>query len=214
MSVPNTKATLAAYCLRELGQGAIDIAVTDDQVNDRIDEALQMYQEWHYDATEELWLAHKLTQSDIDNGYITLDDSILLVAEIQEFAQGYYASGEPLFNLNYQVALNELNYLQPMDQINYFMCISNYEQIMDMLTTVPTFNYSRNLNKLMIHDTIKSYGVGFPIALRVYKLIDPSSCAKVYNDRWLKKYCCALIKKQWGSNLSLFENVQLMAELL
>ncbi len=52
MAVPSTKATLKTYCLRALGYGVIDINVSDDQVDDRLDEALQYFAQYHYDGIE------------------------------------------------------------------------------------------------------------------------------------------------------------------
>lgn len=209
MAIPNSRATLGEWCLRKLGKGANIINVTADQLDDRIDEALMLFQEWHYDATEELWVTHSLNQTDIDNGYIILDDSFLTVSEIKMYSQQYYQSGEPLFDFNYQVALSELDLFNPVDQINYFMTITNYEQIMDLTEAVPTFKYSRHQNKLMINTDIANYRVGYPVIMRVFKLIDPSSCSKIYGDRWLMNYSTALIKKQWAENLMKFGGVQL-----
>ena len=61
MAKPNSRATLVSYCKRALGHPVIEINVDDDQVDDRIDEALQFYQEYHNDAIEKVFLKHKLT---------------------------------------------------------------------------------------------------------------------------------------------------------
>ena len=66
MAIPTTKATFKNYCLRSLGFGVIDINVSDDQVDDRIDEALQYFAQYHYDGVEKMYLKYEITQTDID----------------------------------------------------------------------------------------------------------------------------------------------------
>ena len=65
MAKPNSRATLVSYCKRALGHPVIEINVDDDQVDDRIDEALQFYQEYHHDAIEKVYLKHKVTNSEL-----------------------------------------------------------------------------------------------------------------------------------------------------
>ena len=68
MAIPTTRATFKDYCLRNLGFGVIDINVSDAQVDDRIDEALQYFAQYHYDGIEKMYLKYKITQDDIDRG--------------------------------------------------------------------------------------------------------------------------------------------------
>ena len=66
MAIPNSRNTLKEYCLRNLGKPVIDINVDDDQVEDRIDEALQYFSQYHYNGVERMYLKYKVTQDDID----------------------------------------------------------------------------------------------------------------------------------------------------
>ena len=66
MAIPTTRATFKDYCLRNLGFGVIDINVSDAQVDDRIDEALQYFAQYHYDGIERMYLKHEITQAEID----------------------------------------------------------------------------------------------------------------------------------------------------
>ena len=66
MAVPNSKATLKEYCLRALGKPVIEINVDDDQVDDRIDEAVQYFSQYHYDGVERMYMKYQITQADID----------------------------------------------------------------------------------------------------------------------------------------------------
>ena len=65
MAQPNSKTTLIDYCLRSLGAPVIEINVDDDQIDDRIDEALQFYQTYHSDSIEKFYLKHKVTGSSL-----------------------------------------------------------------------------------------------------------------------------------------------------
>ena len=65
MAAPNSKTTLIDFCLRSLGAPVIEINVDDDQVDDRIDEALQFYQHYHADGIEKMFLKHKVTNSEL-----------------------------------------------------------------------------------------------------------------------------------------------------
>ena len=65
MAIPNSRSTLKEYCLRNLGKPVIDINVDDDQVEDRIDEALQYFSQYHYDGIERMYLKYKVTADDV-----------------------------------------------------------------------------------------------------------------------------------------------------
>ena len=66
MANPTTRETLKQYCLRNLGKPVIDINVDDDQLEDRIDEGLQYFAQYHYDGIERMYLKYKVTSGDID----------------------------------------------------------------------------------------------------------------------------------------------------
>ena len=65
MAIPNTRTTLKEYCLRNLGKPVIDINVDDDQVEDRLDEALQYFAQYHTDGVERMYLKYKVTADDV-----------------------------------------------------------------------------------------------------------------------------------------------------
>ena len=73
MATPNTKATLKEYCLRKLGKPVIEINVDDDQVDDRLDEALQYFSEFHFDGVERMFLKHQLTTDDVNRAIVAAD---------------------------------------------------------------------------------------------------------------------------------------------
>lgn len=77
MAVPTSRSEFKEYCLRKLGKPVIEINVDDDQVEDRIDEALKMYWDYHFDGTEKIYYKHQVTSTDKSNKYITLPENII-----------------------------------------------------------------------------------------------------------------------------------------
>ena len=76
MATPNSRTTFKNYCLRSLGSGVIDINVSDDQVDDRIDEALQYFAEYHYDGYERMYLKHLVTEADVTRARDNITTSV------------------------------------------------------------------------------------------------------------------------------------------
>lgn len=208
----NSRQSLIEYCLRKLGDPVIEINVDPDQLEDRVDEALQKYQEYHYDGTQRTFYKHQITQNDIDNGYVTIPSSILFVVKMFALSSSFNTSRN-FFDIKYQMMLNDI-----ADMHNYIGDLAYYEQmqqylsLLDMkLNGLPQVQFTRRQNRLHIFGDFNDgdLGVDDYIALEVYQVIDPETFTQVYNDMWLKKYTAALIKKQWGMNLIKFEGMQL-----
>ena len=68
MSKPASRQELIDYCLRRLGAPVLEINVADDQIDDLVDDALQYFQERHFDGVERMYLKYQFTQDDIDRG--------------------------------------------------------------------------------------------------------------------------------------------------
>jgi len=196
------------YCLRKLGHPVIRINVEDSQVEDRIDDALERFQEGHYDGTEEAWIAYKLTQADIDNGYLTIGDDILMVVETMDLGETTDSNG--MFSYQYQFAIQNLSPFQTLDMINYFMASTNINSVYDIINAAPRLEHTRYMNKVEIFQPLKELAIDTVIGMRVFRIIDPTLHTKLYNDIWLKKYATAMIKMQWGNNMKKHGEVQLL----
>ena len=98
MAIPNSRSALKEYCLRNLGKPVIDINVDDDQVEDRIDEALQYFSQYHYDGIERMYLKYKVTADDLTR--VTTDTNTYYATErgaVQdniELEEGTQTTGE------------------------------------------------------------------------------------------------------------------------
>ena len=208
MATPNSKATLKEYCLRRLGKPVIEINIDDDQMDDRIDEAFLYYQDYHFDGVEKTWLKHQVTADDKTNEYITVTDSNT-IGIINIFDIGDATSTNNLFNVRYQIALNDLYDLSRYDLVPYFMNFMNIRFIEEMLVGKQPLRYNRHQNRLSIDMDWGKVTVGDYIIAEVYKKLDPDTYTDVYNDRWLQRYVTCLFKIQWGSNLTKFVGMQL-----
>ena len=101
MAIPTTREQLLEYCLRELGHPTIKINVDDDQLDDRVDQALSYFYDFHYDGTEKYYLKHQLTSGDVSNNYITIAESVIGINKI--FPIGSTMNSGNIFNINYQM---------------------------------------------------------------------------------------------------------------
>ena len=68
MAKPSTRQELIDYSLRKLGAPVLEINVDDDQIDDLVDDAIQLFQDRHFDGVERMYLKYELTQNDIDRG--------------------------------------------------------------------------------------------------------------------------------------------------
>jgi hypothetical protein len=148
MAAPNSKATFKEYILRRLGKPVIEINIDDDQMDDRIDEALMFYQDYHFDGTQDMFLKHEITATDISNEYITIANDYIGIVDI--FDIGDSTSTNNLFNVRYQIALNDMYDLSRMDLVPYFMNMMNLRHIEEMLVGKQPIRYNRHVNKLWI----------------------------------------------------------------
>lgn len=210
MANPNSRQTLIDYCLRVLGAPVIEINIDDDQISDRIDEAIQFYQEYHSDAIIRTYRKHQITQQNITDGYIDIPDQLLYVSRIFPLANNS-TSSSGMWSARYQMHLNDVYDLQYAGALVNYEMTRQFLEMLDMqLNGVPPVRFNRHMNRLFI-DLDWSYRItaGEYIMVDAYTTIDPNTYTDVYNDMFLKKYCTALIKRQWGANLIKFEGMQL-----
>jgi len=207
MAAPNSKSTLKEYCLRRLGKPVIEINIDEDQMDDRIDEALMFYQDYHFDGTQDMFLKHEITATDITNEYITIPNDYIGIVDI--FDIGDSTSTNNLFNVRYQIALNDMYDLSRMDLVPYFMNMMNLRHIEEMLVGKQPIRYNRHVNKLWIDMDWGKVTAGHFIVAKGYQKVNPDTYTDVYNDRWLQRYVTALFQVQWGKNLTKFVGMQL-----
>ena len=233
MAVPSTKATLKSYCLRALGSGVIDINVSDDQVDDRLDEALQYFAEYHYDGVERMYLKHKITSDDIsrattdasevatdtaDNsvtatwlegkGFIPVPEAVISVVSVFPFTDSTTAN---MFDLRYQLRLNDLYDFSSTSIMEYEMTLKHLDFLEHVLVGEVPIRFSQHQQRLYLDmDWNNAIKVHEFIIIECYRKLDSTTYTDVFNDMYLKRYATALIKRQWGANLSKFNGVSML----
>lgn len=207
-SKPASRDEFREFCLRRLGAPLLEINVADDQVEDCIEMAFSYYYDYHYDATEKVYLARQVTQEDIDNKYLSIEDSVIGVTNILPIGNSY--STNNLFNLRYQIALNDLFAFNTGPFAPYYMALQNVALAEELFVGKQGIRFQRHSNKLYVDIAWgEKIVLGEYMLIEAYQKIDPDVYTDLYNDRWLQRYCTALIKKQWGENLKKFEGISM-----
>ena len=209
MAGPTTRTELKDYCLRRLGNPVIQINVDATQLEDRLDDALQYFQEYHSDAVKRHYVKHEVTQTDINNKYITLTDDLTSV--IRVFNMTNNSNGADMFDVSYQLHLNDFFDFRRAQDVSTFATYQQHlSMIDDMFNNTHQIRYARHEDRLYIDmDWDEKTTVGDYIIVEAYAIIDPQQHSQVYNDRFLKEYATALFKEQWGMNISKYDGIQL-----
>lgn len=202
---PTTRDQFKEFCLRALGKGAIDINVTAAQVDDRLDEALDFWQQHHFESVEKVFYKHAITDPDKANGYIILPDEIVQVGRVLQV--GTTNSLSPLTSIQYQIRLNDFFNFIDMSMIPYYMAIRRISELDEWLNAVPTFEYTRHTNKLILHYDWSRFTSSDYIVMEAWQIIDAPD---LWADHWFQRYVTQLIKRQWGENLSKYSAPQVL----
>jgi len=289
MAVIASRAELKDYCLRRLGHPVIEINVDDDQLDDRVDDAMQYYSDYHFDATEKIYFKYEITannrnnrvydivvrgggtgysnsdtivytpeptgpygepaaaslttdangaiisvtQSSYGNGYtvapsisvttgtgsganlearlggfIELPENIIGVVRLFEISSALNVGN--IFSIQYQIILNDLYNLTAVSMVPYYMTFQHLRLIEELLVGQQPIRYQRHKNICYIDTNWDRFTDDQYLILETYGVIDPIIYTDVWNDRWLKKYCTALFKKQWGDNVKKFGQMQMV----
>jgi hypothetical protein len=278
MAAPSTRTEFKDYCLRRLGFPVIQINVDDDQVDDRIDDALQFFHDYHFDGVEKIYMKHRITQDDIDRKFIYCPDPVIFVTKIFPFDDSN--SSINMFDLRYQLRLHDLYDFTSVSYVSYEITMQHITTLNMLFSGYPQHRFNRHQNKIfldidwsrdatlgeyvviecyrkLVPDTIMLTGTvtatntsnlitgtgttfdqqiieGDIITIsgqdaQVNRIISPTQAyltsnlatsvtsvtatktgvSDVWDDRFLKQYATALIKYQWGTNLSKFAGVQM-----
>lgn len=205
----STRQGLIEYCLRELGEPVVEINIDDQQIEDRVDEAIEHWRQHHYDGIEKVYLKHLVTTQDVQNKWIPTNDLIYGVTRVFPIASGTSTS-KSIFDLQYQLRLNDLYDLTSTSIIYYTQVMSHLTLLSDVLNGKPLYRFNRLTNKLYIDESWSdNIPVGNYLLVECYRALDPADVPRMYNESWLKHYVSALFKKQWATNIKKFQGMQL-----
>ena len=242
MAKPASRTELITYAKRQLGEPVVEINVADEQCEDLLDDAFQMFQERHYDGVMKMPLKYKFTQADIDRGrarggnsaagittttasstivgtavtfsyeensnYIQLPDTIVGVEKVFRF-DGSNTMTNNMFSIKYQLFLNDVYYWDSLELLTYSMVKTKLSDIDFLLNTEKQIRFNIRQGRLYLDVDFGEVTVDDYLIIDCYRILDPSDFTKVYNDRFVKRYYTALLKRQWGQNLIKFQGVKL-----
>jgi len=174
MAKPTTRATFKDYCLRRLGHPVIQINVDDDQVEDRIDDALQFFEDYHFDGCEQLYMKHQITQADIDRRWIYCPDPVIFVTGIIPFDQS--SSSVNMFDLRYQLRLHDLYDFTSVSYVSYEITMQHIRTLNLLFSGTPLFRFNRKQNKIFLDiDWGKDLQVGQYVVVECYRALRPDT---------------------------------------
>lgn len=233
MAQPTTRQEFIDYCLRKLGAPVLEINVAEEQIEDLVDDALQLFNERCFDGSYSTFLKYKIKKEDIDRGtakppsgpgisttsegtydyyenanYIELPPHVLGVRKIFQF-EGDNTLSSGMFSVKYQMFLNDVYHWGSLDLLTYAMTKTYLEDINWLLTTQKQIRFNKRQGRLYFDVDWKSMKPGNYIVVDCDRLMDPTQYPKVWNDTFLKQYTTSLIKRQWGQNLIKFQGVKL-----
>jgi hypothetical protein len=295
-----SRAGLTEYCLRALGEPVVEINVDDSQLEERIDEALDYWNQYHFDGAERMYLKQKITASTIkivgtnsadfpqstkitgstsgatavvcgesgraaveniiicksvtianeqtiqhhvfnsttsaafipgetitgDNGatavvhadgvtlgtydlkYFPIPDYIYGVTRVIPFSAA--SSSKNLFDLQYQLRLNDLYDLTSTSLIYYKTVMQHISLLNLELNGYPLYRFNRMMGRLSLDiNWDAALTMGDFILVECYRALDPTTFSKVWNEPWFRHYVTALFKRQWATNIKKFQGIQL-----
>lgn len=209
MAQPTTRQKFVEHILRKIGAPVIEVNVSEEQVEDRVDEAVSFWRDYHYNGSQLVYLKHQITQDDIDNGYFPLPQDILGISRVFDLKSAI-SSGTGIFNVSYQYVLNNLEDITGYNITNYYMSMQHLDMLQEVLVGKPLIRYNRHVNRLHIDIEKDLFVVGDYIVVEAYDVIDAGTYPDVWSDRWLQNYASVLVREQWGMNLTKFTNMQLV----
>lgn len=273
---------LIDYCLRELGEPVVEVNVAEEQLEDRVDEALEYWRQYHWDGIEKVYLKQQVTASRItlstpvavnfelgekvtgatsgatatviregqiessgstlivrniegtfiaaetitgansnysatfssvtlgtyDKKYFDIPDLVYGVSRVIPFSNA--SSSKNIFDLQYQLRLNDLYDLTSVSLI-YYKTVMSHLSLLDLeLNGKPLFRFNRRQGKLYLDVNWESdVTIGDFVVVDCYRALDPATSTKVWDDPWLKEYTTALFKRQWANNGKKFQGMVL-----
>ena len=213
MAKPTSRATLVEYCLRRLGAPVMQINVDDDQVEDRIDDALDMFFEYHADAARKIVVAYTLTQGDIDEKRVPVPERTYSVIRVFPMSAG---GGMSIGNISYTAAMSDI-----WDQIRtgyggkeggdfrYMLVEQHLSMLEQFFNREKMISFNRHDEHITMDTDWTQMNAGDIVLMQIWQRIDMEENTSAWSDKWLQYYSTALIKQQWGMNMIKYDGFQL-----
>jgi hypothetical protein len=208
MAHPATREQMKQWCLRSLGKPVLDINVDDTQLEDRIDEAIEYYRDYHFDGTERTFVLHTVSADDITNRYLTISSEINGIINLFDVGDSFNTNS--MFNLRYQITLNDLFDFSTVSVVNYVNTMRHLELLEEIFVGKQPIRYNRHMDRMYVDMDWGKVTAGNVMIYEAYRVINPDTYTQMWNDRWLKDYTTQLFKRQWGTNMKKFQGVTIL----
>ena len=142
-----------------------------------------------------------------NGGYVHMPENIIGVMNL--FPIGGALQSQNMFNIRYQIALNDLYTLSSVSMLPYYMAKYQIDFIQHLLVGQQPIRYNRHENKVYLDMDWMRDAPGNMLIIEAYEKIDPDLHSDVWNDRWLKRYCAQQIKKVWASGMKKYGKVEM-----
>lgn len=220
----NTVHDLITYAFRKLGHDVHNVEISELQIYDCLHDALQYYQDYHYDASETIYFVHKLTKEDIENRYINLSADVTVnergekvnISEvIRVFPMDEARLTSSIWDIRYQLRLHDYYNFTTTSYVNYVLTMQHLRLLDQLFIGEVPSRFQRHTHRLYIDWDWGNYAVqeGQCVVAECKSLIDPEQYPDILNDWWLRRYFVAIMKKQWGMNLKKYNNTPLLGEV-
>jgi len=203
MSIPQSRTDFKNFVLRRLGAPVIKINLSEEQIDDCIDQALFKFSQYAMDGAEKTYYKYQIQNADINNGYIQMPENIIGAVKI--FPVGQSIGTNSLFNMRYQFVINDLYNFSNVSLLPYYMTLSHVQLMEEMLVGQKPIRYNRYNNLLYIDMDWSVVTESEWLIIEAYQVVDPEQYTAVWQDKWLQDYTVALLRKEWGHILSLYD---------
>ena len=143
-----------------------------------------------------------------NSNYLQVPPEVIGITKVFKF-DGSNTVTNNMFSVKYQLFLNDIYYFGSTEILTYAMTKRYLEDIDFALSTDKFIRFNQRQDRLYLDIDWGSATVDDYLIIDCYRLLDPSSYSRVWNDSFLKRYVTALVKKQWGQNLIKFQGVKL-----
>ena len=151
MGRPSTRTEFIDYCKRQLGAPVLEINVADEQIEDIVDDAIQYYRDYHFDGTERKIKKFEITETIKENGQLDLTiESPSIIGVTRLFDIGDAIQSSNLFNIRYQIHLNDLFDFTSTTYLPYVTAMRHVEQLEEIFVGSQPIRFNRHKNQVNI----------------------------------------------------------------